>query len=189
MLLLLASAPAGSAASSSSSSSSSAIAQAVAPTLLSSVVHRPSLAEGVGPCAPVALMILMNGSGLLDVFPRPLRHWQLRHCSFDVVKELVPQSAHEDDDGQPLKHLTPTRPVGVVDCHHRHPQPHEPSILAHDSLSVLTNGLLLVLRESSKDVRCLFQQCPSYPPLLKLVLEVGEGREHPASGSIVLHDP
>ncbi len=93
MLLLLASAAAGSAAAGSTfaatSPSSAAVARTVAPTPLYSVVYRPCLAEGVGPCAPVALVILLDGGCLLDVLLRPLCRRQQRHRSLDVVKELA----------------------------------------------------------------------------------------------------
>ncbi len=136
----------------------------------------------------VAFVVLLNGSSFLDVFPRPFCCRQLRHCPLDVVEELVSQSAHEHDDVEPLKRLTPSCPVGVSDLHHRHSQPHESPVLTHDPLCVLTDSLLLVLCKSSEDVRCLFQWRAGDPSLLELLLEVVEGREHPAIRSIVLHD-
>ncbi len=136
----------------------------------------------------VALMVLLNGSCLLNVLPCPLCRGQLCYCVFDVIKELVPQATHEHDDVEPLEGLPPSLSVGGIYRHHRHTQSHETPVLMHDSLCVLTNSLLLVLGEALEDVRGFLQWCPGNPPHFELVAEVGKRREHPAAGPVSLHD-
>ena len=64
-----------------------------------------------------------------------------------MVKEFVSQTTHENDDVEPLKGLPPSLSVGGVNCHHRHTQSHETTILPQNVLCVLTDSLLLVLGE------------------------------------------
>ncbi len=46
----------------------------------------------------VALVILLNGSRLLNLLPCPICCRQLSDCALDIVKEFIPQATHEDDD-------------------------------------------------------------------------------------------
>ncbi len=143
--------------------------------------------ERVRPWATVALMVLLDSCGLLNLLPSPLIGWQLRDGPLNVVEKLIPKTSHEYNNIEPLERLPPPCPICIVDCHHGHSESHEATVLPHDPFRVLSNVLLLVLGEPTKDVGRLFQGCPSDPMFLKLVTEICEGHEHAAAGSIILH--
>ncbi len=86
-----------------------------------------------------------------------------------------------------LEYLMLLCPVFVIDCHEGHAEPHETSVLPHDPFGIFANSLLLVLTETAEDVGRFLQRRPCDPAFLKLVAKVCNGREHAASGSIVLH--
>ena len=149
MLLLLTASSTRAVAAAAAAAASSTYVGTVAPTPLPGVVDVP-LAEGARPRTTVALVVLLDGSRLLDLLPCPVCCRQLGDRALDVVEELIPQTTHQDDDIEPFESLPPSLSVCRFDCHHRHPQSHETTVFPHNALGVLTDSLLLILGDASE---------------------------------------